>query len=115
MDWQAFNTRVFFGNVERCKPHCSFDARKVASSFIVPDFVHGFPCGRVSSRIRRLFMYGPICLIQRFEEVFEKILEKADTGGELDVNVAITFENEPGNVGNGEIIFGVATTMFKIS
>lgn len=60
-------------------------------------------------------MYGPICLIQRFEEVFEKILEKADAGGEIDVNVAIIFENEPGNVGNGEIIFGVATTMFKIS
>jgi alpha-amylase/alpha-mannosidase (GH57 family) len=56
----------------------------------------------------------PICLIWSLEEVFEEILEKVDTGGELNIDVAIILENEPRNVRNKELVFLLTTPVFKI-
>jgi hypothetical protein len=57
----------------------------------------------------------PACIIQWFEEVFEKILKELNTGGELHIDVAIILKDQPGNVRNNESILFLLSSMFEIS
>jgi hypothetical protein len=53
--------------------------------------------------------YSPICKVERFEKVLEKILEKLNTGGKLNIYMAIILQNEP-----WDVLF-LAAAVFKIA
>jgi hypothetical protein len=117
MDWEPFDSGIFFRDMKRSEPHCGFDAGEVSTSFVVPNFIDWFPGGGATcvgrARCSSLLNF-PICLIRSLEEIFEEVLEKIDTGGELNIDVAVIFENEPRNVRNNEFIFLLATPVFEI-
>jgi hypothetical protein len=116
MNRKPFDPRILFQNVERCKSHRGFDTGEISTSLVVSDFVNRLSCGRSSRiccRLRKWSLYSPVGLVKGLE-VFEEILEKVDTGGELDIDVTIVFENEPGNVGNDEFVFLMAPPVFEI-
>jgi hypothetical protein len=54
-------------------------------------------------------------VIQRFEEVFKKVLKEVDAGGELHIDVAVILKDKPWNVGHDEGVFKMMTVMFKVT
>lgn len=106
--------------MERSEARGSFNAGQVPPPLVVADFINrlfprcsGSPIGALG--VGRLFVYRPVCVIQRFKEVFEKVLEEIDAGRELDIDVAVVFQDEPRNVGHNGRIFKMATTMFEVT
>jgi hypothetical protein len=117
MDWEPFDSGILFRDVKKGKPHCSFDAGEVSTSFIVLNFIDWFPCIGVTCvgcALCSSLLYFPIRLIWSLEEIFEEVLEKIDTGGELNIDVAIILENEPGDMRNNEFVFFLAAPVFEI-
>jgi hypothetical protein len=118
VDGKPLYARLLLRNVERSKAHCRFDAGQILALFVIADFIDRLLlrwCGSAIAAltIGQLFGYRPVGVIQRFEEVFKKVLKEVDVSGELHIDVAVILEDKPWNVGHDEGIFKMTMVMFK--
>jgi hypothetical protein len=99
------------GNPSRC-----FNARQVSATLVVSDLIYRFASGSsLFPSVPRAFPHRPIDFINSFVEIFEQVLEKVDTHGILDVDMAIILEDKPCDMGDHKFVFALTALMLKVS
>jgi hypothetical protein len=116
MNWKALHGRSLFGDMKRGNPSRCFNARQVSATLVVSDLIYRFASGSsLFPSVPRAFPHRPIDFINSFVEIFEQVLEKVDTHGILDVDMAIILEDKPCDMGDHKFVFALTALMLKVS